>query len=125
MRIEVFGKHQDTSREIAAHHTKRSLAALVVSRMLARRLDPEDLNSPIQLITDDPWAVVKEHCRGPQAFDHLSSRVLAAEARCYVPSGLPPAELPGIYFREPDSAKITRKTSQVVGFRRLALVGCV
>ena len=57
--------------------------------------------------------------RKPSPPPPTSAAAIAVKAPIYIPESLPPAEVPGLRFKQPLSALVLQANSLVVGFRRL------
>lgn len=85
MRISVYLKAQDHLAEVPRHECSRDIAFLVICAQFAHRIG----QNAIQLTTIDPWKVVKD--------------AVLRRSGWYIPENLPPVEVPGVWFEEPDS----------------------
>jgi hypothetical protein len=90
MRFSVFAKASEPSSiRPPDHECSRELADKIVSARWARRIG----QNAIHLLIDQPWKWIKDAIRGD----------VQKPLRLYIPVNMPPREVPGVYFRPPES----------------------
>lgn len=89
MRFSVYLKTSEVLSGKPDHECSRPLALRALTARYARKVG----QNAIQLIHDNTWQHVKAALRGEAP----------RPAKLYIPEKLPPREVPGVFFQEPQS----------------------